>query len=312
MELGFMVEPQIGGSYADLVRLATWAEANGFASFARADHYFSSRPAPHVTDALTSLAGLARETTSIKLTVLVTPITFRHPAVIAKTAATLSEMADGRFELGVGTGWMELEHEVFGLDLPPLGERFDRFEESLGYLWSAFGRSHGGFHGEHFVLADVDVLPTVGTSVPLVIGGSGMRRTPALAGRYADEYNMFVTGQEVLGKRLAVMREAARTAQRDPDRIKVSMAVAPVVGDDRADYHARRDERAAARKMAPPDYEAMLAERHIPHGTADEVASQFTEMASWGVHRIYLQQLDPLDAIDLDGVARTAALLAGV
>jgi len=309
MELGLMVEPQMGGSYADLVSLAKWAEASGFDTFARSDHYFSSGAPPHVTDALTSLGGLAHETQRIKLTALVTPITFRHPGVIAKTASTLSEMSDGRFELGVGTGWMELEHEVFGIRLPPLGERFDRLEQALAYLWTAFGRRTGGFHGSHYGLADVDVLPQVGTAAPIVIGGSGMKRTPALAGTYADEYNMFVTGQSVLDARLAVMRRAATEAGRDPDRIKLSMAVSPVVGDDAADYAERLAERASARDMTPEEYETVLDERHIPHGTADLVGEQFDEMASWGVDRVYLQQFEPLDGIDLDAVRRTAALL---
>lgn len=309
MEIGLMVEPQIGGTYARLRELAQWAETQGFDAFARSDHYLSSGPPPHVTDALTSFGGLARETSRIRLTVLVTPITFRHPAVIAKSAGTLFEMSNGRFELGVGTGWMELEHEAFGMALPPMSERYERFEEALRYLWAAFGRSEGGFNGEHYALADVTVLPRVAQGTPIIIGGSGGKRTPTLAGRYADEYNVFTMAKRPLDARLAVMRNAARAAGRDPDAIKVSMAVNPIVADDEAEHRAILTERAAARDLEIDQYVALLDERHIPHGTHDRVASQFADIASWGVGRVYLQQFSALDEIDTEIVGRTARLI---
>lgn len=309
MEIGLMVEPQIGGTYARLLELARWAEAEGFDAFARSDHYFSSGAPPHVTDALTSFGGLAAETSRIKLTVLVTPITFRHPAVIAKSAGTLYEMSNGRFELGVGTGWMELEHEAFGMALPPMGQRYSRFEEALRYLWAAFGRTDGGFDGDHFTLADIAVLPRVGDGAPIIIGGSGEKRTPTLAGRYADEYNVFTMAKRPLDARLAVLRDAARAAGRDPDAIKVSMAVNPIVATDEAEHRAILAERAAARDLDVDQYVAILDERHIPHGTGDRVASQFAEIASWGVDRVYLQQFSSLEDIDEEMVGRTAQLI---
>ncbi len=312
MEIGLMVEPQIGGTYARLLELAQWAEAEGFDAFARSDHYLSSGPPPHVTDALTSFGGLARETSRIRLTVLVTPITFRHPAVIAKSAGTLFEMSAGRFELGVGTGWMELEHDAFGMALPPMGQRYARFEEALRYLWAAFGRTDGGFDGEHYTLADIDVRPRVGQDTPIVIGGSGEKRTPTLAGRYADEYNVFTMAKRPLDARLAVLREAARRAGRDPDTIKVSMAVNPIVAADESEHRAILAERAAGRDLDVDQYVAILDERHIPHGTDDRVASQFAEIASWGVGRVYLQQFSALDEIDTELVGRTARLIRSV
>lgn len=300
MEVGLMVEPQVGGTYDELLELARWAEAAGVDAFARSDHYTNMAHSAHATDALTTFGGLARETERIKLTVLVTPLTFRHPGVIAKTAATLMEMSGDRFELGIGTGWMEAEHEQFGIELGPLGQRFNRFEEALGYLWAAFGRSQGGFSGEHFQLADFDVLPEVGERAPIVIGGSGMKRTPSLAGRYADEYNMFVTDRETLDARLAVMRDAATAAGRDPDAIKVSMVVSPVVGSDQADYEQAMERRAADRDMPPDEYRELLDGRGIPHGTADAVAARLREIGTWGVARIYLQDFAALDHIDTD------------
>ncbi len=309
MEIGFMVEPQVGGSYEDLLALARWAEELGLTAFARSDHYTNMTASAHATDALTSFAGLARETSHIELTVLVTPLTFRHPGVIAKTAATLMEMSGGRFELGIGTGWMEPEHEMFGIELGPLGQRFDRFEEALGYLWAAFGRNDGGFSGEHFELAAFEVLPHVGRQVPIVIGGSGMKRTPALAGRYADEYNMFVTARETLDARLAVMRRAARDAGRDPDDVKISMVVGPVIGEDEKDYDEVLARRAATRDVEPAAYASLLDERGIPHGVVDDVAVRLAEIGSWGISRFYLQDFAALDEIDTDRWSKLARAL---
>lgn len=309
IETGFMVEPQMGGTYEDLLALARWAETEGFDTFARSDHYLDVNTSAHATDALATIGGLARETGRIRLTVLVSPITFRHPAVLAKSAATLAAMSGDRLELGVGTGWMQTEHDAFGIALPSLGTRFDRLEEALGYLWAAFGRRPGGFTGDHFALADIPVHPVVGGRVPLVVGGSGKRRTPTLAGRYADEFNMFATDRDTLRRRLEVMRSAAVGAGRDPDRIKVSMMMTPVVGDDEAEYRDRLGHAAAADGIGPDEMAASLDERHVPHGTSERVAAGFAEIASSGVDRVYLQQFAALDAIDLDRERRTHDLL---
>lgn len=300
MEIGLMVEPQVGGTYEELLGLAQWAEQSGLDSFARSDHYTNMATSAPATDALTSFGGLARETSRINLTVLVTPLTFRHPAVIAKTAGTLGEMSGGRFELGIGTGWMEPEHEAFGMELGPLGQRFDRFEEALGYVWAAFGRTRGGFSGVHFDLADIEVLPQVADRTPIVIGGSGMKRTPSLAGRYADEYNMFVTDQETLDARLAVMRTAATDAGRDPEAIKISMAVSPVVGETTDDYRESVAKRAEVRGMDAGAYVEFLNGRGIPHGTTDEVATRLADMETWGVTRFYLQDFSALSQVDTE------------
>jgi alkanesulfonate monooxygenase SsuD/methylene tetrahydromethanopterin reductase-like flavin-dependent oxidoreductase (luciferase family) len=201
-----MVEPQLGGSYERLLALARWAEDIGLDSFARSDHYLHFGTSSPATDALTTFGGLARETERIQLVVLVTPITFRHPAVIAKTAATIDEMSGGRLGLGIGTGWMEPEHEAFGMDLPDLTERFDRFAETLAYVRAATSGS-GGFRGTHYELRPIDVLPRP-EALPIIVGGSGMRRTPTLAGRFADEYNIFTCERELFEQRVAVMRAA--------------------------------------------------------------------------------------------------------
>ncbi|CAN5319783.1 LLM class F420-dependent oxidoreductase [soil metagenome] len=306
MKVALMVEPQLGGSYQDLLSLARWAESAGFDGFARSDHYLDHTVSRPVTDAFTSLGGIARETSSIALTVLVTPITFRHPAVIAKSAATLHEMTGGRFELGLGTGWMAGEHEALGLRLPPPAERFSRFEEALAYVSAALGRSNGPVAGDHYRLTDLDLYPRPGAQVRMIIGGSGERRTPALAGRHADEYNLFTVDPDTVRHRTAAMRRAADAIGRDPDAVTMSALVTPIVGADRADYEHRLAETVARRGIDRSALVDRLHHRGIPHGPVDRVAEEFAAIASLGIGRVYLQQFDPLAAIDLDNAALAA------
>ncbi len=305
LQVGLMVEPQMGGTYEDLVGLARWAEEHGFDTLARSDHYLDMDVSRPVTDAFTALGGLAVGTASIGLTVLVSPITFRHPAVIAKSAATLHEMSLGRFELGLGTGWMQGEHDAFGLRLPPLGERFDMLEEALAYLSVALGRSDGPVAGDHFTLGDLTPLPSPGDGLRLIIGGSGPRRTPGLAGKYADELNLFGADPETVRTRVAATRRAAEAAGRHPDSVTFSAMMSPLVGRDRAEFEDRLGSRLARSGTDREQLLARLDERGTPYGTVDEVAEGFSEIARLGLGRVYLQQFDPLTDID-----RENALLA--
>jgi alkanesulfonate monooxygenase SsuD/methylene tetrahydromethanopterin reductase-like flavin-dependent oxidoreductase (luciferase family) len=306
MEFGLMVEPQLGGTYEELLALAKGAESAGFTSFARSDHYLSTDQSMPATDALTTLGGLARETDTIKLTVLVTPLTFRHPAVIAKTATTLDEMSGGRFELGVGTGWMEGEHRAFGIQLPEMRTRFSLLFETLAYLHAAFGRSDGGYTGRHHRLEDIDVLPRPTSDLPIIIGGSGMKRTPAIAGRFADEYNMFACSADDLAARIEVMSATARELGRDPSRIGISIMSPTLVGEDEAEYRDVLSEAAAKRNLDAGEFETRLADRRVLHGTYEQVAEIAAQYAKEGVGRIYFQHYSPLAEIDLD---RAAGLL---
>ena len=201
MDFSLMTEPHLGGTYKQQLEAARWAESEALTSFARCDHYLSGAdPTPAATDAFAVLAGLARETSDIRLCVLVTPITFRHPAVIVKNATTIDEMSGGRLDLGIGTGWMELEHEAFGIPFPDWGERFDRLEEALDYVDAAFGPDPAVFEGDHYSLyADVQPKPT---GIRTIVGGSGKRRTPTLAGHRADEYNFFLPATMSCGSRI--------------------------------------------------------------------------------------------------------------
>ena len=306
MDLVLMTEPQLGGTYEDLLAAARLAEQAGLSGIARADHYLAhaGSPAP-ATDAFATLAGLARDTTRIRLCVLVSPITFRHPAVIAKTAASIDEMSGGRLDLGVGTGWSEPEHRVFGLEFPAREERFSRLEESLGYLRAAFAGEQ--FEGRYYRLEETQVLPRPG-GLRIVVGGSGPFRTPALAGRYADEYNHYGGGAEVLGPKVARMREAAAGAGRNPDAVRVSLMGPMPVGRDEASYRERLVREAAGLGMNAADFEAECASMGMPMGTPTRVQETLAALSEVGVTKLYFQHFD---LTDLAGLDATFEVLAG-
>ncbi len=190
------VEPHRGATYDDQLRLARHVEDAGFEGFLRADHYQSMGDddgAPGPTDAWLTLAGLARETTRLRLGTLVNSATFRLPGPLAVQVAQVDQMSGGRVELGMGAGWYEREHTSYGIPFPPLGERFDRLEEQLAIvtgLWAAPGRF--SFEGKHYRLLDAPALPkpVQRPGPPVIVGGRGPRRTPELAARYADEFKL--------------------------------------------------------------------------------------------------------------------------
>jgi alkanesulfonate monooxygenase SsuD/methylene tetrahydromethanopterin reductase-like flavin-dependent oxidoreductase (luciferase family) len=311
MDFGLMTEPQLGMTYGELLDAARICEANDLAVFARSDHYtFPRFEAPHATDAFATLGGLARETSRVGLCVLVSPITFRHPGVIAKSAATIDEMSGGRLLLGVGTGWMEEEHAAFGLPFPDVGERFARLEEALAYLWAAFGRSPGGFDGEFYSITSDEIRPLPTGDLPIVVGGTGPRRTPRLAGTYADEYNMAVLASGEIAARVTLAREAAEAAGRDPEALRVSVMGGAITGTDEASFRRNLEQIAAAHPLgrSPEQIESSMRERGLPVGPGDEARAALRALEDAGVTRFYLQHFGPF-APDL--LAEQFAVLSG-
>jgi alkanesulfonate monooxygenase len=302
MQFSLMTEPHLGGTYEQQLEAARWAEAEGLVSFARCDHFLAGRePTPDATDAFAVLAGLARETSDIRLCALVSPITFRHPAVIAKNAATIDQMSGGRLDLGVGTGWMELEHEALGIPFPDWPERWERFEEALAYLEAAFAEGHASFQGKHYSL-DAEVKPNP-SGLRLVIGGSGKKRTPTLAGSRADEFNLFICPPEDAKVRIDVMREAAGDRQ-----VEATVMGPALVGATNDVYQERLASAAGARDMSPGDLEKRYVDNGIPVGTPDRVAETVAALEEAGVQRWYVQWLD-LD--DLDTMKDTVSIVRG-
>ena len=282
---------QTSGDFGTLTEAAQWAEARGLAAIALPDHYYTPTGGP-MYDALVQLGGLAAVTQRIELVLLVGPVTFRHPAVVAKAAATLNEMAPGRFTLGLGTGWLEIEHDVLGLPFPARRERFDLLEEQLQYVRAALADHDRGFEGTHYRLEDVLLRPAA-PEVRLVVGGTGSKRTPSLAGRYADEFNAY-PGPDLVD-RIQHMRTTAELAGRDPDSIRVSSAGAVFCAPDRASYESRLERVAAQNAATVAEMEAHFEARNTPRGTADEVRAQLDAMVEAGVTRFYVQTVDDFD-----------------
>jgi alkanesulfonate monooxygenase SsuD/methylene tetrahydromethanopterin reductase-like flavin-dependent oxidoreductase (luciferase family) len=278
---------QVRGSYREVLTAARWAESFGLGGLALPDHYLSSGTALEepAWDNLIQLAGLARETKRIELVDLVSPVTFRHPAVYAKTAVTISDMSDNRFWLGLGTGWMEEEHQLFGFDFPDTSERFLMLEEALGYLDAL---AHGiGFEGPHYRLESFASAPAFET--PIVVGGSGLSKTPALAGHFAREFNIFPSTAGDIAERIELCLQTATLRGRSPSDIRLSFACIPAAGMDEAGYRKVLAKHATRLGREPDQLEGRLAHRGIPHGTREQVIDQVTGLADLGITRLYLQ-----------------------
>lgn len=286
---------QTRGEYEGVLRAARWAEHQGLAAFALPDHYLGSPtdPSAPAWDHLVHLAGLARDTATIELVDLVSPVTFRHPAVHAKMATTIYDMAGGRFTFGLGTGWMDEEHILFGFDFPSQRTRFELLEEQLAYL-QALSRG-AGFSGKHYSLQAFDAAPRL--AVPLLVGGTGPRRTPELAGKYADELNLFPRSADDIAPRIEACARAARAAGRDPGDIRLSFTCLPVAGPDEDSYRDALRETATEYKRAPDELEQRLAARGVPFGTPDRIKTRLAELEQLGITRLYLQAAtnDPVE-----------------
>lgn len=305
MQFGLMTEPQMGMTYQSLLELAVWAEKSGLDAFARSDHYsFPEITAPHATDAFATLAGLARDTERLDLVVLVSPITFRHPAVLAKMAATIDEMSGGRLRLGLGTGWMDEEHADYGLEFFDQNERFERLEEALAYVHHAFGRRPGPFHGRYYTLEETEVHPRPTGPLPIIVGGQGPKRTPRLAGVYGDEYNLIPGRPEETTARITRARAAAEQAGRDPEALLISAMVPVVAGTDQDAFSEILQRIAAADPFgrSANEIESGYRKRGRPVGTADEAQSAVARYVALGFDRIYVQHFGPYELDLLDDV----------
>jgi alkanesulfonate monooxygenase SsuD/methylene tetrahydromethanopterin reductase-like flavin-dependent oxidoreductase (luciferase family) len=284
---------QVNGTYPEVLAAARWAEDRGLAALAVPDHYVLSRDEEGIAipalDAFAMLAGLARDTTVIPLAVLVSPITFRHPAVLLKSAITIDHLSGGRMALGVGTGWLDIEHHLFGLPFPERGERFAMLEEALGYLRAALDRAPGGFEGERYRLEGFDMHPRPIGRLPLIVGGTGAVRTPALAGRYADELNAYPAPEDEMRARVGRARDAAAAAGRDPDALLISSAGQVTAAATEAGYRDLVARLAAEAGIEVEELEAAFERRGTPRGTYEQVAGHLADLERAGVRRFYLQ-----------------------
>ncbi len=293
MDLRIFTEPQQGASYDTLLSVAKATEELGFDAFFRSDHYLrmgSADGLPGPTDAWITLAGLARETRRIRLGTLMTAGTFRLPGVLAIQVAQVDQMSGGRVELGLGAGWFEDEHKAYGIPFP--AERMARLEEQLAIvtgLWATPPGSAFDYAGSHYQVENSPALPKPAQAkVPVLIGGHGAKRTPRLAARYADEFNMPFASIADSARQFDRVREAAEQAGREPDDLVYSNALVVCVGKDDAEV-ARR---AAA---IGRDVEDLRANGRA--GSPAEVVEKIGAYAETGSSRVYLQVLD-LDDLD--------------
>jgi probable F420-dependent oxidoreductase, Rv1855c family len=303
MQLRIFTEPQQGAAYDTLLSVAKAAEELGFDAFFRSDHYvkmgeIDGLPGP--TDAWITLAGLARETSRIRLGTLMSAATFRLPGPLAIAVAQVDQMSGGRVEFGLGTGWFGTEHTAYGIPFPSLGERYDRFVEQLDVitgLWQTPVGETFSYRGKYYELADSPALPKPAQRPrpPVLVGGKGPRRTPKVAATHADEFNVPFGQVESTSERFEAVRQACRDLDRDPDSMVLSAAQVVCCGKD--DAEVRR--RATAIRRDP---EQLRVEGLA--GTPGELVDKIGRFAETGASRMYLQVLD-LD--DLDHLALIAS-----
>jgi F420-dependent oxidoreductase-like protein len=291
VQVGLFIAPQEGADYDDQLRAALTAERHGFDAFVRSDHYlgFGAPRLPGPTDSWVTLAGLARETERILLGTMVSSATFRLPGPLAISVAQVDAMSGGRVLLGLGAGWSEPEHLAYGIPYPPLRERFDRLEEQLQIvkgLWTTPVGANFDFAGRYY---RVDTSPALPKPIqhphpPIIVGGTGEKRTPALAARYADEFNLPpFQNRAATEAAFARVRDACRSAGRDPASLCLSVTLTTICGEDRVDVERRG-------AVSPPQYAAADLV-----GRPSEVAERLSAYAALGADRAYLRILDLRD-----------------
>ncbi|BBZ01129.1 LLM class F420-dependent oxidoreductase [Mycolicibacterium chitae] len=306
MDFRVFIEPQQGASYADQLTVAKAAESLEYSAFFRSDHYvaMSGDGLPGPSDSWVTLAGLARETSTIRLGTMVSSATFRYPGPLAISVAQVDEMSGGRIELGLGTGWYEPEHTAYGIPFPPLRERFDRLAEQLDILtglWTTPTGQRFDYTGAHYTLTDSPALPKPAQTPhpPIIIGGTGANRTPALAAKHAAEFNVPFNSLEVVKTQYARVAEAVAAAGRPADSMTYSACFVLAAGRDDAEVARRAD--AIGRQLDELRTNTPLV------GTPNEIVDRLGPFAEAGATRVYLQVLDlaDLDHLELfaEGVA---------
>jgi F420-dependent oxidoreductase-like protein len=288
------VEPQQGASYTDQLAVAQTAESLGFSAFFRSDHYvaMSGDGLPGPTDSWVTLGGIARETSTIRLGTLVTSATFRHPGPLAISVAQVDEMSGGRVEFGIGAGWFEHEHTAYAIPFPSLRERFARLTEQLEIitgLWTSPIGETFDYAGAHYAINDSPALPkpVQRPHPPIIIGGTGANRTPALAATFADEFNLPFVSLDTVKTQIERVREAVDSVGRPADSMTYSAAFVVCAG---------RNEAEIARRAAAIGREVDELRCNSPLvGTPGEIVEKLGAFAEVGVQRAYLQLLDLSD-----------------
>ncbi|MDX6368425.1 MAG: hypothetical protein QOK30_3501 [Nocardioidaceae bacterium] len=303
MQLRILTEPQEGATYDDLLLVARESERLGFEGFFRSDHYQhigADDPGPGSTDAWVTLAGLARETSVIRIGTLVSAVTFRRAGPLAVAVATVDAMSGGRVELGLGCGWFEDEHASYGMPFPSLEERFDLLEEHLAVVTGLWATPRGetfSFSGRHETLIESPALPKPAQHPrpPIIIGGTGTDRTPCLAARYADEYNVPpFEPVDVTVRQFDIVRKACERVDRDPCSLVLSKAYPLMIGTREEDVR---------RRAAKIGMDASEARSVGLCGLVSEVVDELGRLEELGATRAYLDLMDLTDLEQIQLVA---------
>jgi alkanesulfonate monooxygenase len=304
MQLRIFTEPQQGATFHQLARVATAAEELGFDAFFRSDHFLKIGDPPGggfpgPTDSWVTLGGIALQTSRIRLGTLVTSATFRLPGPLAVSVAEVDQMSGGRVEFGIGSGWFADEHAAYGIPFPELGERFDRLEEQLAVITGLWDTPEGetfSYDGSHYQLVNSPALPkpVQRPHPPVIIGGWGRTRTPRLAARYADEFNVAFVQLDQTSEQFDRVRQACADAGRDASALVLSAAQTVCCGESESSFA----ERAAAIGQDP----AGLRSGGLG-GSPAEIVDKLGRFAEAGASRAYLQFLDLNDLDQLELIA---------
>lgn len=316
MRYALMTEPQQGLSYDEILAIVRTAEEAGLEAFFRSDHYasFPGDSGLPTTDAWTTIGGLARETATIHLGVLVSPVTFRIPGSLAKVIQTADEMSGGRIEAGFGAGWNDEEHAQLGIPFPPIAERYDMLEEQMALIHGLWTEPDGwSYEGEHWQVRGAKrhgEIARGGRRHPhIIFGGKGGPRLAALVARYGDEFNLNSAKPEDAGPAYARVRDACREVGRDPDELVYSAMTGVLVAETEEDLRTRVHDLMSMLGRAGADADDWLAERRgrWVMGTPEQAHERVAALEAAGTQRVMLQDFLPRD---LDHVRLMGRLFA--
>ena len=317
MRYALMTEPQQGLLYEEILSVVRTAEEAGIEAFFRSDHYasFPGEGGLPTTDAWATLAGLARETSTIRLGVLVSPVTFRLPGNLAKVIQTVDAMSDGRVEAGFGAGWNEDEHAQLGIPFPPIGVRYDMLEEQMAIIHGLWTEPDGWtYEGSHWQVRGSKAHGEIGRGgrrhPNIVFGGKGGPRLAALVASYGDEFNLNSASPDDAPRAYARVRAAAQEMGRDPDEIVYSAMTGVLVAETDDDLRTRVADLLATLGLGDVDGDTWLSERRRRWimGTPDEALERVRALEANGTQRIMLQDFIPRD---LDHVRLLGRVFAG-
>ena len=302
IEVAIMIEGQNGLTWTNWKKIAKTVEGAGFAGLYRSDHYTNSQPPDkNSLELWTSLTWLASHTNRIEFGPLVSPVSFRNPSMTARMAAAVDDLSGCRFTLGLGAGWQEREHTLFGFDLLDLNQRFNRFEEGLEIITRLLQNDQPStFSGEFFQLKEGILLPrpTRPGGPPILIGGNGPLRTLPLVARFADEWNALFVPLSKYKELNTQLTTLLMGEGRESNEVRRSLMTGCIFGKDQKEVAKKIQERSGGESTVET-----YREKGVIVGTSEEIGEQLNQLAEAGLQRVMLQWLDLDDLQGLEDLA---------